>query len=102
MTNDDNIQWGGSSITYECWKYIYDNYENNSNIVEFGAGQVSTTQLAKYYKGVSFESSIKWTNKIKELLNTNNWKVINAPLKNMFYDDNVIKKIYLNNINSLY
>jgi len=96
MIDYKNMQWGGSGMTYEAWKWIRDNIKKGSTIVEFGAGAISTPRLAPFYNVISFEHAKPWADKVnKTLTDSDNpymSTVHHAPLKNMFYDKEVIDK----------
>lgn len=74
----------GWSISKKMFNWIINNIQSGSTILELGSG-TGTIELSKYYNMISIEHDEKWLNLCK------NSKYIYAPLKNGWYDINILK-----------
>ena len=61
-----NIPFGGSGMVQECYDWISDNIEEGKNILEIGAGKVSTYHLSRKWNLYSIETDREWVNWYKE------------------------------------
>lgn len=69
------------AIGRELFKWIRENLEEGSTILEFGSG-TGTGELAKFYNMISVEQNEQWVDYIK----SDNVTYIHAPLKDEWYD----------------
>ena len=76
--------WGGSGIEQCTFKYISEKIPAGSTMLEIGAGLVSTKVFSEIYNLYSIEQN-------EVYLNTFNSKYIYAPIKNNWYDVEVLK-----------
>lgn len=76
--------FGGGSIDKELFDFIRQILPDNKTILEFGSGWGSG-ELSKYYTVFSVEHDKRWLNKYKT-------HYIYAPIKNGWYDIEVLKK----------
>lgn len=77
-------EWSIWSLSKELFNYIRSNLKDGSTILELGSGW-STGQLSNYYKMYSVEHDAKW-------LNLYNTTYIYAPIKNGWYDSEILEK----------
>lgn len=77
--------WGGSGIEQCTFKYISENIPVGSTMLEIGAGLVSTKVFSEIYNLFTVEQN-------KDYLNNFNATYIYAPIKNDWYDVDVLKK----------
>jgi len=75
---------GGWSIEKKLFNWIIKNIPIGSTILELGSGY-GTIELSKKYKMISIEHDKKWLNLCEES------KYIYAPLKDNWYDVNILK-----------
>ena len=75
-----DVNWGGSGIEKEVYDWIISNIPIGSNIIELGAGHVSTNVLRHDYKLTSIEHNPEFVN-IYDKVN-----YILTPIKNDWYD----------------
>lgn len=80
-----NVNWGGSGIEKVVYDWIVINIPIGSNIIELGAGHVSTNVLRHEYKLTSIEHNPEYAN-IYDKVN-----YILTPIKNDWYDLTGIK-----------
>ena len=77
--------WGGSGIEKALFDWIAKNLVAESTIVELGSGEVSTRYMSEHYNLYSIEQN-------KEYINKYNATYIYAPIKNGWYDIDIIRK----------
>jgi hypothetical protein len=76
--------WGGSGIEQCTFKYISEKIPAGSTMLEIGAGLVSTKVFSEIYNLYSIEQNHVY-------MNTFNSKYIYAPIKNNWYDVEVLR-----------
>ncbi len=86
MFNPETHPWGGSGIEKELFRFIEDNFFRGIRVVEFGGGYGSTPALASLYELYTVEENPSF---ISGDVNTT-W--IHAPIKNGWYDLDVLKE----------
>jgi hypothetical protein len=79
--------FGEWSIDYEVFIWLRHNIPSRTNIIELGSGQASAT-LAKYWRVYSIEHDSRFIG----LVGSPNLKYIYAPIKNSWYDPEVIRQ----------
>lgn len=75
----------GFSIPLEEYAWIRDRLTNESTILEIGAGPGSTGNLSQFYQMYSIEHNLEYINNDHK-----NCNYIHAPLKNGWYDINIL------------
>jgi len=80
------MEFGGSGITKELYDLIRTMIPEGATVVEFGAGEVSTQILSKYYDLYSIEHDPRWLNKF-------NSTYIYAPLVHGWYNVEAVRRL---------
>jgi hypothetical protein len=84
--NIKDIRWGGSGIEKVLFDFISDRFDHGSDIVEFGSGYCSTGAFSTIFNVFSVDDNSKFQHLY------NNVKYITAPLKNGWYDIDILNK----------
>jgi len=74
------MKFGGSGMTKNCYDWIVANVEHGTQIVEFGAGKVSTKVLSEKWKVFSVEQDSAYVGIYEGV------DYVDAPLKDGWYD----------------
>lgn len=78
-----NMNYHDWMISEELHKWLLDNLESGSTILELGSGD-GTEILSKHYKMFSIEHNIEWSNRF-------NSTYITAPLVDNWYNIDIVK-----------
>jgi hypothetical protein len=73
------MNFGGSGIMEELFRYIRETLPDGRTILELGSGDVSTQYLAQHYNMISIEDKPEWLYRHKS-------RYIHAPLIDGWYD----------------
>jgi hypothetical protein len=77
------MSFGGWSIDEIVFNWIKNNLDSEKLLIEIGSGQ-STEELIKKWNVISIEEDIEWVNKFHK-------NYIHAPIKDNWYDFDVLK-----------
>jgi len=85
MIELNNINWGGSGIEKCLYDFLINKFPKGTKMLEFGGGNVSTNVFSDYFNLTTVEEDLKWLNIFKN-------RYIYAPIKNNWYDNEILSK----------